>query len=117
MPRPLYSEPGDRIESVKPVTVSRYRGFIRANHWVTAISLILLLLSGLALFDPSLFFLTGLFGGGQTTRWIHPFIGVVLFFSFLLMFIQLWRLNMPKPEDTTWVAQIGDVVKLSLIHI
>ncbi|WP_295047069.1 formate dehydrogenase subunit gamma [uncultured Paracoccus sp.] len=110
MPRPLYSEPGDRIESVKPVTVSRYRGFIRANHWVTAISLILLLLSGLALFDPSLFFLTGLFGGGQTTRWIHPFIGVVLFFSFLLMFIQLWRLNLPKPEDTTWVANIGDVV-------
>jgi formate dehydrogenase subunit gamma len=27
------------------------------------------------------------------------------------MFIQLWRLNMPKPEDRTWVAQIGDVVK------
>ncbi|WP_306753719.1 formate dehydrogenase subunit gamma [Paracoccus actinidiae] len=111
MARPYYSEPGDRIESTKPVTVSRYRGFIRANHWVTAISLILLLLSGLAFFHPSLYFLTGLFGGGQTARWLHPIIGVVLFVSFLVMFIQLWRLNMPKPEDRTWVAQIGDVVK------
>lgn len=105
-----YSEPGDRIESTRPVTVSRYRGITRLNHWVTAISLIALLLSGLAFFDPSLYWLTGLFGGGQTARWLHPIIGVVLFFSFLGMFIQLWRLNLPQPEDKAWVSQIGDVV-------
>ncbi|WP_410219539.1 formate dehydrogenase subunit gamma [Paracoccus sp. (in: a-proteobacteria)] len=109
--RPFYSEPGDRIDSTAPVTVSRYRGFIRGNHWLTAVALIVLALSGLALFDPSLYFLTGLFGGGQTTRWLHPIVGVVLFFSFALMFIQLWRLNMPRPEDTTWVTKFGDVVK------
>ncbi|SNR58357.1 formate dehydrogenase subunit gamma [Paracoccus sediminis] len=111
MARLYYSEKGDRIEDTHPVTVSRYRGITRANHWVTAISLILLLLSGLAFFDPSLYFLSGLFGGGQTARWLHPIIGVVLFVSFLGMFIQLWRLNLPRPEDTTWVSQIGDVVK------
>lgn len=110
MVRIPYSEPGDRIESTRPVTVSRYRGITRLNHWVTAISLILLLLSGLAFFDPSLYWLTGLFGGGQTARWLHPLIGVVLFFSFLGMFIQLWRLNLPQPEDKVWVSQIGDVV-------
>ena len=38
------------------------------NHWITAVCLVLLALSGLALFHPSLFFLTGLFGGGQMTR-------------------------------------------------
>ncbi|MBK4215471.1 formate dehydrogenase subunit gamma [Paracoccus caeni] len=111
MPRPLYSEKGDHIESKAPVRVSRYRGITRLNHWVTACSLILLLLSGLALFHPSLFFLTGLFGGGQTTRWLHPFIGILLFFSFLLLFLQLWRLNLPKPEDATWVANIDEMVK------
>ncbi|MGR3200065.1 MAG: formate dehydrogenase subunit gamma [Paracoccus sp. (in: a-proteobacteria)] len=110
-PRPYYSERGDRIDGLAPVTVSRYRGFTRANHWVTALALIVLALSGLALFDPALYFLTGLFGGGQTTRWLHPIVGVVLFFSFLLMFVQLWRLNMPRPEDTTWVTKFGDVVK------
>ena len=100
-----YSQRGDHIESTDPVTVSRYRGFTRANHWVTAISLIVLLLSGMALFSPYLYFLTGLFGGGQTTRWLHPFVGVLLFFSFLLLFLQLWRLNLPKPED---VMESGD---------
>ena len=47
-----YSQRGDHIESTDPVTVSRYRGFTRANHWVTALSLIVLLLSGMALFSP-----------------------------------------------------------------
>ena len=106
-----YSQRGDHIESTDPVTVSRYRGFTRANHWVTALSLIVLLLSGMALFSPYLYFLTGLFGGGQTTRWLHPFVGVLLFFSFLVLFLQLWRLNLPKPEDVTWVENIGEVIK------
>ena len=111
MEKRQYSQSGDHIESTGPVTVSRYRGFTRANHWVTALSLIVLLLSGLALFHPSLYFLTGLFGGGQTTRWLHPFVGILLFFSFLVLFLQLWRLNLPRPEDRTWVSHIGDVVK------
>lgn len=111
MEKRQYSQSGDHIESTAPVTVSRYRGFTRANHWVTALSLIVLLLSGLALFHPSLYFLTGLFGGGQTTRWLHPFVGILLFFSFLVLFLQLWRLNLPRPEDRTWVSHIGDVVK------
>ena len=69
MRRRKYSEAGDAIIATEPlVEVSRYRGFTRINHWVTAVSLILLLISGMALFHPSLYFLTGLFGGGATTR-------------------------------------------------
>lgn len=111
MARPQYSERGDHIASHEPIRVSRYRGFTRANHWVTAVCLIVLAISGLALFDPALYFLTGLFGGGQTTRWLHPIVGVVLFVSFALMFVQLWRLNLPRREDAQWMAHIGDVVK------
>ncbi|HRO15696.1 MAG TPA: formate dehydrogenase subunit gamma [Paracoccus sp. (in: a-proteobacteria)] len=106
----VYSEPGDRIVSTDPVEVNRYRGWTRANHWLTAACLILLALSGFALFHPSLYWLTGLFGGGQTTRWIHPFIGVVLVFSFLLLFLQLVRYNIPRREDLVWAERIGDVV-------
>ncbi|MEG4645006.1 formate dehydrogenase subunit gamma [Paracoccus sp. P2] len=111
MAKRMFSAPGDHIESRRPVTVSRYRGITRLNHWVTAASLIVLLLSGLALFHPSLYFLTGLFGGGQMTRWLHPFVGILLFFSFLLLFLQMWRLNLPRPEDRTWVSHIGEVVR------
>lgn len=106
-----FSAPGDEIETIEPVLVSRYRGFTRANHWVTAACMIVLLLSGFAFFHPSLFFLTGLFGGGQMTRWLHPFVGVALFFSFLLLFLQMWRLNLPRREDVEWSMKIGDVLK------
>ncbi|MDD2870171.1 formate dehydrogenase subunit gamma [Neomegalonema sp.] len=106
-----YSAPGDEIETRKPVTVSRYRGITRLNHWVTAFTMIGLILSGMALFHPSLYFLTGLFGGGPTTRWLHPLMGILLVLSFLLLFLQMWRLNLPRREDAEWLANIKEVVK------
>ncbi|WP_137113578.1 formate dehydrogenase subunit gamma [Mesorhizobium sp. GR13] len=106
-----YAAPGDKIVSKEPVVVSRYRGFTRANHWVTAICMIVLLFSGFSLFHPSLFFLTGLFGGGQNARWLHPIVGVVMFFSFFLLFLQMWRLNLPRQEDVIWTRHIGDLLK------
>ena len=90
--------------------VSRYTTAARINHWITAASLILLALSGLALFHPSLFFLTHLFGGGQATRAIHPWIGVVLALSFLGLFIRFFTLNFWKREDTVWMKNLGSVI-------
>ncbi|HYX03796.1 MAG TPA: formate dehydrogenase subunit gamma [Reyranella sp.] len=90
--------------------VSRYTTGARINHWITAASLILLALSGLALFHPSLFFLTNLFGGGQATRAIHPWIGVVLLLSFTGLFIRFFSLNLWKPEDTVWMKNLGKVI-------
>lgn len=101
---------GDRLRVGREVIVDRYTRWARINHWITAISLILLALSGLALFHPSLYWLTGLFGGGQMTRMLHPWIGVVLFFSFLGLFIRFFRLNLPAREDAQWTARIGDVL-------
>jgi formate dehydrogenase subunit gamma len=103
-------EPGDQVHAGNPVTVDRYTKGARINHWITATSLVLLALSGLALFHPSLFFLTGLFGGGQWTRAIHPWIGVLLFFSFAGLFIRFWRANLWKSEDGTWLARLRDVL-------
>ena len=91
-------------------TVGRYTTGARINHWITAASLILMAISGLALFHPSLFFLTHLFGGGQATRIIHPWIGVVLFFGFAGLFIRFWSYNLWKREDTQWMKQSGDVI-------
>jgi formate dehydrogenase subunit gamma len=103
-------EPGDSVHPGNPVTVDRYTAGARINHWITAASLVLLALSGLALFHPSLFFLTGLFGGGQLTRAIHPWIGVVLFFSFFGLFLRFWKANLWVREDGTWMAKLRDVL-------
>src|SRR5262245_43583629 len=90
--------------------VARYTTGARINHWITATSLILLALSGLALFHPSLFFLTNLFGGGQTTRAIHPWIGVVLAVSFTGLFIRFVTLNFWNKDDTHWMRHLGNVI-------
>jgi formate dehydrogenase subunit gamma len=102
--------PTDKVRSGDPVTVDRYTPGARINHWITAASLVLLAVSGLALFYPSLFFLTALFGGGQWTRTIHPWIGVVLFFSFLGLFLRFWRLNLWERNDSVWMTKLRDVL-------
>jgi formate dehydrogenase subunit gamma len=104
------AKPGAHVHLGDPVTVDRYTTAARINHWITAASLVLLALSGLALFHPRLFFLTGLFGGGENTRAIHPWIGVVLFFGFLGLFLRFWKANLWKREDGTWMARLRDVL-------
>lgn len=107
---PYDLETGDSVHRGRPVTVDRYTVAARINHWITAITLILLALSGLSLFHPRLFFLTALFGGGQATRAIHPWLGVVLFFSFAGLFIRFWKANLWRSEDNTWLSRIRDVL-------
>jgi len=104
-------EPGDAIHPGRPPMVQRYRLGARVNHWITALAMVLLVLSGLALFHPSFFFLSAIFGGGQNMRAFHPWFGIVLFVSFLVLFIQFWRLNLWERSDLDWVAHMGDLVR------
>src|SRR5262245_47963760 len=101
---------GDAVHPGDPVVVNRYTAGARINHWSTAASFVLLALSGLALFHTSLFFLTGLFGGGSWTRAIHPWIGVVLFFGFFGLFLRFWKLNLWGHTDNVWMARLRDVL-------
>jgi formate dehydrogenase subunit gamma len=96
--------------SQPPGTISRYTAAQRINHWITACCLILLALSGLSLFHPSLFFLTGLFGGGPYTRAIHPWFGSVLLISFAILFIRFAHHNLWNRDDSAWMGKIGKVI-------
>lgn len=90
--------------------VPRYSGTARINHWVVAISFVLLMISGLALFHPSLFWLTGLFGGGATARWLHPWLGVVLVVGFIGLFLRFFTANLPETTDWVWLARLRYVL-------
>jgi formate dehydrogenase subunit gamma len=90
--------------------IERYNANERSNHWVTAISFVLLALSGLAMFHPSMFWLSNLFGGGQWMRILHPFIGVVMFLSFAGLVLRFWHHNVIDSDDVRWLKQIGDVL-------
>src|ERR1700690_260200 len=93
-----------------PARIVRDPAGTRINHWIVAISFVLLALSGLALFHPALFWLSNLFGGGPWTRILHPFIGVVMFAAFLSMMLRFWSYNKIEDRDRQWLKQWRDVV-------
>ncbi|WP_244816504.1 formate dehydrogenase subunit gamma [Caballeronia sp. Lep1P3] len=90
--------------------IVRYTPNERTNHWITAISFVLLALSGLAMFHPSMSWLYALFGGGQWTRILHPFVGCVMFLSFLVLALRFWHHNYLDRSDVQWMKQIDDVL-------
>ncbi|HEY3600102.1 MAG TPA: formate dehydrogenase subunit gamma [Paraburkholderia sp.] len=93
-----------------PNLIERYTANERTNHWITAITFVLLALSGLSMFHPSLFWLSALFGGGQWTRILHPFVGLVMFVSFLILALRFWHHNYLDDNDWQWMRQIDDVL-------
>lgn len=90
--------------------IVRYTPNERTNHWITAITFVLLALSGLAMFHPSMSWLYALLGGGQWTRILHPFIGCVMFLSFLILALRFWHHNYLDKNDVQWMKQMNDVL-------
>jgi len=90
-----------------PHDLPRFTASERANHWIVAICFVLLALSGLALFHPAFWALTGLFGGGVWTRILHPFIGVLMALAFASLFTRFRNLNRIAPADREWLNRIG----------
>ena len=91
-------------------TLVRYTASDRTHHWTTAIAFFLAGLSGLAMFHPALFGLSGLFGGGPWTRILHPYFGLFMVGAFALLAARFWSHNFLQPADWKWLRQIRDVV-------
>ena len=62
------------------------------------------------MFHPVLFFLSELFGGGQWTRAVHPWIGVVLTISYTGLIVQFWRDEMWTRDDLAWMGAINRIL-------
>ena len=92
-----------------PKKIIRYTPSERANHWLTAITGVLLTLSGLCFFHPFFYPLSQLFGGGVWTRILHPFIGVVMTVSFGVMFLKYSAQNIMTPADWEWMRHVREM--------
>lgn len=90
--------------------VKRYTPQERTNHWIIAISFILLAISGLTLFHPAFFFLSSLLGGGTWSRILHPFLGVVMAVAFFFFAMGMWSQNRITAADREWRKRLGDVL-------
>ena len=99
-----------RIDKRREAIIRRYSAGERTNHWVVAMTFVLLAVSGLALFHPSMFWMSALLGGGTWTRILHPFLGVLMFVAFLIMAVRFWHHNVLDARDRDWLRHGREVL-------
>jgi len=90
--------------------IPRYTYRERLMHWLTALSYSYCLLTGLAFYSPHLYWIAQVLGGGATSRFWHPFVGV----AFLIVAIWMhavWRRDMVvTADDRKWLDHTKDYV-------
>jgi formate dehydrogenase subunit gamma len=91
--------------AVPPGRILRYTFKERVVHWTASISYIYLLLTGLAFWSPWLAWLAVILGGGQTSRMLHPWIGVIFVAAVLGMY-SMWepQMHMTATDRKWWHA-------------
>lgn len=95
----------------KSKMILRTKFIDRACHWTVVISFFLVSLSGIALFFPTLQWLTETFGTPQMGRILHPFFGVMIFVVLMFMFVRFVPHNIPDKQDLPWIKGIVEVLK------
>lgn len=91
--------------------VLRYNFKERLTHWLAAGSYLYLLMTGLAFWSPWCFWLAVILGGGQVSRMLHPWIGLIFAVCVLIMF-GMWASQMHLDEkDKNWFKSVGYYVR------
>jgi formate dehydrogenase subunit gamma len=91
--------------------VLRYTYRERLVHWLSGLTYVYLLLTGLAFWSPWLFWITLILGGPTISRELHPWVGVLFFLSVLWM-IPLWASQMRfTAQDREWWHAIKHYVR------
>jgi formate dehydrogenase subunit gamma len=82
--------------------IVRYEFRERLMHWINGFAYLYLMLTGLAFWSPWLLWIAVIFGGTQTSRMLHPWIGLVFALSLTWMFTA-WSSQMHTTEaDKKW---------------
>lgn len=91
--------------------ILRYTYNERVMHWVSGITYLYLLATGLAFWTPHLYWIAILLGGGGFSRFWHPVIGLVFTASVLWMYAE-WKADMAiTRDDLRWKETIGAYVR------
>ena len=85
----------------------RHPVYTRVLHWLVAITFILSLLTGFAIYSPWLYrWLAPLFGGGPMTRFLHPWFGLFFDIFFLFQFFNWFAPMAWTKSDSRWLRRI-----------
>jgi formate dehydrogenase subunit gamma len=91
--------------------IQRFSLAERIIHWLVAIAFVYLMLTGLALFTPHLFWLAYVLGGPTTIRIWHPILGVIYALVLLRMFLMWLRDMKIDAEDKAWMKDINKYIR------
>lgn len=91
--------------------ILRHPLYTRILHWLVALTFILALLSGFAIYSPWLYtWLTPLFGGGPMTRFLHPWFSLAFTIAFTFQFFNWVGLMRWTRADSRWVRRMKGYV-------
>jgi len=91
--------------------VERYTLQERLNHWLAGLSYLYLLMSGLALYSPYVYWMAAVLGGGPTVRFWHPWIGLLFSIAVLWMHA-IWRGEMrTTAADIAWRREVKKYIE------
>ena len=93
------------------MTVQRYGFSERLVHTAAGVSYVYLLLTGLAFWTPSLYWLAVILGGGYLSRVLHPWAGLI-FMAAVAWMLVVWRRDMRiTAEDRVWRKAIRSYIR------
>jgi formate dehydrogenase subunit gamma len=95
----------------REATIERYSATERIVHWIVGITMIYLILSGLALGYPRMAWLYDILGGGQTVRWLHPIVGVAFTAGVIVMLFMWLRDMLFDDSDREWMRGLRTYVR------
>lgn len=99
------------VRRTRPIKdIERFSLRERIVHWVVALSFTYLMLSGLALYFPQLYWISSMLGGGTTIRVWHPYAGLVFIAGCVIMFYSWARCMLIYPEDREWLRNIWSYI-------
>jgi formate dehydrogenase subunit gamma len=108
-PIKLHSPPTGRL-------IERFNAVERAAHWSTAITFVVLGLTGLVMFFGKHIILpwlgyTGFSWLTQLSKNLHNFVGPLFMFSIVVTFLLYLKDNWINGEDFKWLSNIGGIFK------
>ena len=83
--------------------ILRYQFHERLTHWIAGFSYLYLLFTGLGFYSPWLQWLLLAFGGGQASRILHPWIGLIFVAAVLYMYA-MWvgQMHITQTDRAWW---------------
>src|ERR1041385_5426176 len=91
--------------------ILRYTVTERVMHWIAALIYMYVLATGLAFWSPHLYWIATVLGGGSTSRFWHPVMGVA-FVGTLVWMLRAWRRDMRITSvDRRWAEKMDNYVR------